>query len=291
MENKRVNISKSLVEKAAKEDWLTTLYYYILIRKLYKKPHIYNYSFRKISRLTGVSTSVIAHHVKIILEKGLAHVHNGNLCFISQSKVNTIFGKQKTIINLQFHKNKTKMLDELRSVIVIQNLNNQLTRISKASEIVKKCKTSFLKLSKKEIKFLNKNGGEKQLEKGINRRVTLSNKKIGSLLNRSKYSGRLYQKRLNQMGIIKSKESIKIVSDVFHPEMMRYALKGYFKTKNNEFARQLSNTIWSPYMISYNDLLKKHNIDYSKLSNVLTNNTYINNNISNSFKGNVSSIK
>jgi hypothetical protein len=200
-------------------------------------------------------------------EKGLVYVHEGNLCFKSQSKVNTIFGKQTTIINLPFHKNKTRMLDELRSIIVIQNLNNQKTRIYKSTEIVKKCQTKALKLSKKELKFLCKNGGEKQLEKKINKRVTLSNKKFGSLFKRSEYSGRLYQKRLNKMGIIKSKEKVQIISEVFHPEMMKCALRGHFRTKNNEFAKQLSNTIWSPYMISYNELVEKNNISNKIIKN------------------------
>lgn len=270
MTKDRVNISKTLVEDAFKYEWATTLHYYILIRKLYKTPHIYNYSCRKLSKLTGVSTSVISHHIKIMLEKGIAYVHNGNLCFKSQTKVNAMFGRRKTIINLQFHKNKTRMLDELRSVILIQNLNNQKTRISKGSEIVKKCKAPALKLSKKELKYLTKHGGEKQLEKSINRRVTLSNKKFGSLFKRSQYSGILYQKRLNQMGVIKSSQKIEIISDKFHPEMMRYALKGFFRTKNNEFAKQLSNTIWSPYMVSYDELLEKHKINYERYSKAIT---------------------
>lgn len=257
MQNTRVNISKSLVEKAAKEDWLTTLYYYILIRKLYKTPHIYNYSFRKISRLTGVSTSVIAHHVKIILEKGLAHVHNGNLCFISQAKVNKLISRGNAIINLPFEKNRKRMILELRGVIIVGNLDNQKIHTITRFEIVKKCKSENALLSTKEKKILRKEGGSSQIEKNINGRITLSNKRIGNIFRRSQSTGKRIQRGLNHLGIIRSNEFIEILNDKFHPEMLRYKNRGYFRTKNNELAKQHSNTIYSIYSISINDLYNK----------------------------------
>jgi hypothetical protein len=244
---KRVNISRSLVVKAIKEDWLTTLYYYILIRKIYQTPHIYNYSFRKISKLTGVSTSVLSHHIKIMISEGLAHVHNGNLCFISQTKVNKLINKGNAIVNLPFEKNKKRMILELRGVVIIGNLDNQKIHTTTRFEIVKKCKQSHARLSYKEKKILKKEGGAAQIEKNINGRITLSNQKIGKILNRSQSTGKRIQRGLNQLGIIHSNQYIEILSNNFHPEMLRYPMRGCFRTKNNEFAKQYSNTIWSPY--------------------------------------------
>jgi DNA-binding MarR family transcriptional regulator len=257
MQKDRVNISRSLIEKATQENWLTTLHYYILIRKLYKTPHIYNYSCRKLSKLTGVSTSVISHHVKIMLSKGIAHVHNGNLCFISQQNVNKLINKGSAIVNLPFDRNKRRMILELRGVLIVRNLDSQKIHTHTRFEIVRKCKNSYAQLTRKEKKILREEKGALNIEKNINARITLSNKGIGKILKRSQSTGKRIQRGLNELGIIHSSQYIVILSDKFHPEMLRYQMNGCFKTINNEFVKQYSNTIWSPYGISSDKLKMK----------------------------------
>jgi len=272
---KRVNISKKIIEQAFNEGWHDSLYYYIKIKTLYRNPIIYNYSYRKISRLTGVSTSVLSKHIKVLLNNKLAHIRNGHLCFYSQDNVIQNFKKnEKVIINLPVHKEKRKMIDELRGVVAVRCLDNQIIRIFKNSEIVKKCKIADAVIFPKEIKALRKAGGSQQMEKNINRRITLSNKGFGKLFNRSQSSGKLYQRRLNTLGVIKSKEKVIIINDKFHSEMLRDRHRSFFRTKNNELAQQLSNTIWSPYMKSYNFLLENEStIDYKYNSTNINNNT------------------
>lgn len=267
---KRVNISKKIIEQAFNDGWHDSLYYYIKIKTLYTNPIIYNYSYRKISRLTEVSTSVLSKHIKILINNKLAHVRNGHLCFYSQDKIIQDFKKnEKSIINLPVHKEKRKMIDELRGVVVVRCLDSQIERIFKNSEIVKKCGIADCPVFKKEMKALIKAGGSQQMEKNINRRITLSNKGFGKLFNRSQASGKLYQRRLNRLGVIRSKEKIVIINDKFHSEMLRDRHRSFFRTKNNELAQQLSNTIWSPYMISYDYLLEnKSTINYKYYSNI-----------------------
>lgn len=156
------------------------------------------------------------------------------------------------------------MIDELRGVLIIQKLNNQLSAIFNRSEIVKKCKIANAKISKDELKLLNKLGGAEKIEMNINRRVTLSNKSIGSTFSRSQSSGKLYQKRLNEIGVLRSRQKITILRNSFHPEMIRYASNKFFCTKNGELARQDSNTIWSPFMKSYNTMLKNSCVEEVK---------------------------
>lgn len=275
MYRKRINISKSVIEQAFAEGWHDTLYYYILLRSKYKKPIFYNYSFRKVAKDINCAPSVAAKHIKILLEKDLAYIDYGHLCFRSQTNVLKKF-KHKIVMNLPVHIQKRRMIDELRGVLIVRVLDNQLESVFKKSAIVHKCKIANAKVSKKEIKFLEKNGGSAKIEKATNRRMTLSNRAIGKLFMRSQSTGKLYQKRLNQMGILKSRQKIDIVQDVCNSKMLENAPKGYFRTKNNELARQHSNTIWSPYMKSYEDMLKKHPIVL--LYNNTSKNTIINNN-------------
>jgi DNA-binding transcriptional ArsR family regulator len=258
----RFNINKSVISDAFREGWHDSLYYYILIKNLYRKPIIYNFSVRKVASLIGVAPSTTSKHIKILLEKNLAHVRDGNLCLYSVNKINANpdnKGKSKSIINLDFCKEKRKMIDQFRSVIIIQKLNNQIRGIAKRSVIVKNCKIENAVLSKAQLKCLIKSGGSKQIEKTLNHRVTLSNRTIGLTFNRSQSSGKLYQKRMNYFGYIRSSASIKIVLENFSGKqwLSDYPIRGVFVTKNNELARQNSNTIGSPFTVSYQDILSK----------------------------------
>jgi hypothetical protein len=255
----RINISKSVIEQAFNEGWHDTLYYYILLRSKYKKPIFYNYSFRKVAKDINCAPSVAAKHIKILLEKNLAYIDYGHLCFRSQTNVLKKF-KHKIVMNLPVHIQKRRMIDELRGVLIVRVLDNQIESAFKKSAIVNKCKIANAKVSKKEYKFLEKNGGSAKIEKTRNKRMTLSNRAIGKLFKRSQSTGKLYQKRLNQMGILKSRQKIDILSEVCNSDMLRNAPNGCFRTINNQLARQRSNTIWSPYMKSYDNMLKKHPI-------------------------------
>lgn len=257
----RINICKSTIEDAFNEGWHDTLYYYIKLRATYEKPIFYNFTNRKTAKIIGVSPSVVCKHIKIILEKNLAHITDGHLQFYSLNKILKRTEDRQSVINLPVWSEKRKMIDELRGVLLVQRLNNQLVSIHNKNTIVKKLQIANAVISKKEIKFLKENGGSKKLESSINNRVTLSNKSIGETFNRSQSSGKLYQKRLNQMGILKSKAKITIIMFNFHSEMLRYAPSKFFCTKNMELARQDSNTIWSPYMKSYRGLLDSNPIE------------------------------
>jgi len=260
MPKNRVNISKSIIELAFNEGWHDSLYYYIRVKKLYHNPVIYNYTNRKIATQIGASPSSIAKHIKILIEKGLAHKRDNNLCLYNADKALLNLNlKNQTIINLPLRFNKRDMLDELRGVIIIQNINNQKKAIVKSSEIVKKCHSKTAKISKKEIKFLSKNGGSQNVEKNINTRVSLSNKSIGKLLNRSQGSGKLYQKRLNNLGVISSKAKIEVTKVRLSNKMFFELKKGQFVNKEGFLATQSSNTLYSPFSLSFITIKQTNN--------------------------------
>jgi hypothetical protein len=142
------------------------------------------------------------------------------------------------------------MVDALRGVIIIQNLNNQRKKILKSSEIVKLCKTPNAKISKGQMKFVKKKGGLETLEKNLNPKTTLSNKSIGRLLFRSQSSGKLYQKRLNRLGQISSKIDFQVIAKGFIREMLLDLPSKYLINRKGELVLQNSNFISSKYMLS-----------------------------------------
>lgn len=257
----RVNICQSTINESFSDGWHNSLHYYIQIRSLYKGSIIYKFSNRKVAALIGCAPSVVSKHINILIENGLCHLHSGNLCFYSLNKVKEN-KSNKIILNLPVFRNKRRMLDELRGTMIIQNLDSQILRIYKSSEIVKKCKIANSKISKKELQFISKNGGVDKTEKNINRRITLSNKSIGRLFSRSQSTGKIYQKRLNESSLIRSRAKIVIVDEVYNHNMAHFMPSCFFRTSNNQLALQLSNTIWSPYMKSYTDLLKGSCIEF-----------------------------
>lgn len=260
---RRINICKSTIEDAFNEGWHDTLFYYVKMRAFYdKKPIFYNFTNRKTAKIIGAAPSVVCKHVKILIEKNLAHITDGHLQFYSLNKILKRTEDRQSVINLPVWTEKRKMIDELRGVLLVQRLNNQLVSIHNKNTIVKKMQIANAVISKKELKFLKKNGGGEKVESSINNRVTLSNKAIGATFNRSQSSGKLYQKRLNEMGILRSKAKITILMLSFHSEMLRYAPSGkFFCTKNGELARQDTNTIWSPHMKSYRSLVDSNPIE------------------------------
>lgn len=142
------------------------------------------------------------------------------------------------------------MLDELRGVILIQNLNNQKKAIARSSAIVKKCNRPDSIVSKREYKYIAKKGGLEVIEKNINKNVSLSNKNIGSLFNRSQSTGKLYQKRLNKQGVIHSKANIKVLLVGVVPKMCIELKKGQYINRDNNLVQQSSNLIFSKNTMS-----------------------------------------
>ena len=256
---KRVNISKAIIEKAFKEGWHDSLHYYVQLKSVYKKPIFYNYSYRKLALKINVAPSSISKHVKVLIENNLAHVKDGHLCFYSP--LNSILQnniKDITIINLPVQSYKRAMVDQLRGVIIIQNLNNQKKAIVTRSAIVNKCKSETAIISKQEYKFLKKNGGQEQVEKNINSTITLSNKKFGFIFNRSSSSGKTYQKRLNSLGIIKSKARFNVIIDKVSPKMDLDFKVGRFVSTKNQFVEQLSNEILSSLSMPISTIKKEY---------------------------------
>lgn len=113
--------------------------------------------------------------------------------------------KKDAIIQVPILPTKKAQLLQFRYSIIKNNLTRQQDKITRKTNLVKKSRTPNQTVTKKEYKVITRAGGVNGFEKSILKRVTLSNKRFGSLLNRSQATGKTYQKRMKTARLIESK--------------------------------------------------------------------------------------
>lgn len=172
-----------------------------------------------------------------MVKLGWAHISNGHLCLYSNNKL-----KEKTspVILIQIFSHKKTQLIHLRYVLIRQNTDLQSKQIARKSATVHQAKKSRKSLSKGQVKEIRKSGGLKKYENSYQDKVTLSNRKIGRMFNRSQSTGIRYQKQLRETGLVTSIYRFKEV--IFDP------FNGFYgniirSTKNGRFYSQMSNEL------------------------------------------------
>lgn len=237
-------IPLSLIRKANKADQFSTLRVWIALKSLYHNSVIYNFSYRKLESLTGISHASIHTHVKIMTENGWAKIEHGHLHLTGINKLKS--HKKETCVLVPVEKNKAAQILQLRKVILHGNIINQQKAISKKSKIVNKCKQTFGKVSKSELKLIRKHGGIKKLERSLQNVTTLSNRSIGKLFGLSQLSGHRIQRKLREQNLIVTKTRLvlfKSNSTKFDYDYMNSEEGGYIRNTNGKMFLRLSNEI------------------------------------------------
>lgn len=246
------------IEHSFKNKWERSLLFYLRLKKIYNKPIFYNYSNKKIAELYGCSVSTANTHIKKLLKIGLLKVTGNNLQCVGVNKLKELFEEKRIIVPVEYLEDRKDHFIALCFPIIKRNLDTQQANIDKLSEIIKfqhnlldrtystkKVKAIKNKLSKLSAKFPN--GKMPQLEKIINNRLTLSNEKIGKLLNRTQLSGLKIQSKLNDLGFITSYQLRQLHDTTFNCKKTFYIAKEYDNSiqmaKDGKVFTQTSNTI------------------------------------------------
>lgn len=210
------------------------LYAFIKCHSVYRHPIFYNFTYRKLSNLTGIGISGLHVRIRSMIDKGWCHISKaGHLVFKGLDKL----GNQMVLIPVRG--NKRDQILEFRNAIIRQNISQQIKQISKKRETVKKAKGNR-PLSKREILLLRRNP---KLESEI-QETTLSNKRIGSLVDRSKTTGYRLQKQLRESLMIKTKARFELIKEnvsmleynylyIGTRHIYNYATKKLFKRHSN----------------------------------------------------------
>lgn len=243
--NSHYNIPFPLIKKAIEDEQLDTLYYFFQLRNRFKANIFLTPSIKEVARKCKISPSVLYYHSKKMFENGW--IYRTKQGFIALKGINQFKLREKELcVRVPIYKNKKEQIAFFRFVVIKKNLKRQEKAIKHKTEIINSSRTQ-IPLDKKTLKFMQKNGGFKQIAQSFNNRLTLSNKKIGGLVNRGQTSGLRYQKQLNQMNLIESKRKIEIIKrncsplEYFHI----YQQKGYTYSRNRGGVVfiQRSNTI------------------------------------------------
>lgn len=181
---------------------LNLFYTYTTLKAIYNKPIFYNFTYTKLSLLSGISAPTLHRHVKQLKDLGLLSIQNGHLCLTG---VNTLKKQYKSESTIKFSppKNRKEAREYLLYIILANQSKRQVSAIKDKTEIVKTAKSeSYKRYTKKQRVRLKKQGGAQNIEKSIQNRVTLSNRKQSQLFNRSTRTIQRYTKTLSENGYI-----------------------------------------------------------------------------------------
>lgn len=227
------------------------LWVFIKVRARYKNPILYNFNYERHSKELGVSHQCLRKYVQQMYDLGWCYLHHGNLCFRSLNKLKNHLTekgrwKKSNCVLIPVRETKREQMAELRCAVLNRNLHQQKFMIQQRVETVKKC-VRKQRLNPNEYKRIREVGGIENYEKLLLPYLTLSNKRIGILFNRSKYTGRRLQSVFRKMELIETTTKIKLVESNVKPnEVVHYRSWGtgyIYNPASMQLFKRLSNEI------------------------------------------------
>ncbi len=241
----KVYLPLQLIRDAVDNNYLDSLCYYLWIKKLHHKPVIYAYSLRKIAGLIKCSPTTVKHHLDVLKAHSLVNIAGGNLILKS---TNEFYRERQLMVPVQISNKKQEQRNFLRFTLIKRNLHTQVTQFN--------VKSNALNFHKGIIKTYNEiRSGLRlvklfpdaiALENSMQDELTLSNKKFGSLCNRSQSTGIKIQKALNSLQVLISRSRTKLIDPKKHNRREFFRLElpsSTFLSKQGQVYKRLTNGI------------------------------------------------
>lgn len=190
------------------------IYVFLKIRAI--KRVWYNFTYKDLSKATGISHTTLRARIKALIQMKWASVSsNGTLALTGVNKLKNSYtksGLQKTsvCIPVTIKSTKREQILILRSILVNHNLIQQEKAIHRKETIVNNTQAER-SLSSKQRRIL-KNAGSVQKLSDSMQVINLSNAGFGSLIDRSMVTGQRLQRALNKANLIKSKTRLRQVA-------------------------------------------------------------------------------
>ena len=236
----------SLIVTMNESNSFGTLRIWVVLKQLHRNTILYNLNYATLSKITGISHTSLRWHIKRMVEMGLAKHQHGHLLLTGINKLKKHPGE--TCIQIPVHPGKAETILEFQKALIHRNIKNQEKQIKIKQSIVNHCNRPHGKLSKRDIRLLNKSGGEKKLANAIQSVTTLANKTIGKMFSRSQNTGQRIQKSLREAGLIKTKARFELFKAIATPFEAAYLNSNFesgyiFNYANGSVYRRLSNVI------------------------------------------------
>jgi DNA-binding Lrp family transcriptional regulator len=228
----RVNIP--LIQHFAESDKIKTLAYFYFFKFHFTNSKIYTDGLRAIARKFNISPTTLKRHLSELEAMGLIQYADGYYSFpkvktiVKQLKIKENGAKFWDGIKYDTAKAKPQTIQYLLEYLLIKNnINQQKHVISKKAEIInlfsKSIRNEYLnkrefslwkKMSRKYFQFTGKSiTSDEDIKHFLkyDEAVSISNYRIGELINRSKATGSRRQAKWNDCKIIKSAMRIKVI--------------------------------------------------------------------------------
>lgn len=186
-----------------------SLWLWLKATRIYRNGIFTAFTYKKFCALTGVADSCARKHLKYMLQEGWCRLIDGNLHFASINKLKGFDSKGGCVL-IPIKDDRNDQITEFRYACIRYNINAQKRRIFKKKKAVQKCRTNQ-RLTKTELKMVQKAGGEKMLENSLLDYTTLSNKKIGAMFGLQIHSGGRIQGLLRSKRMISTQPVFKVV--------------------------------------------------------------------------------
>ena len=239
-------IPLSIINAANESNSFPTLRVWVVLKQLSRNTILFNLNYANLSKITGISHTSLRYHVSRMVAVGLAKHAHGHLLLTGINKLKKHENEKCVLVPVE--RSKSKQILQFQKALIHRNIKNQEKQIKIKQSIVNHCNRPHGKLSKRDIRLLNKSGGIKKLANAIQSVTTLANKTIGKMFIRSQNTGQRIQKALREAGLIKTKARFELFKAIATPFEAAYLNSNFesgyiFNYSNGSVYRRLSNVI------------------------------------------------
>lgn len=243
----KASLNVRVIQDAVDGNFLREIAVYVKLKSLFSNSCIYRATYANISKLSGVSVSVLKECIPFFKEKGWARMHDSNMILNKVFKLDGREKEWKQILQFKVLKSDSyKIILKRLKVLIIQGAYQRFEHVKKMWCDNTNAKTdSDLKKARKAV---FRYGPIKPISE--NTRFSMSNKKIGKLLGKSKSTGSRLMKWASQSGMATVEKNFVISNPIFEVSVFDLIAsrvdnnykKGYFNF-NGKLFKRLPNLI------------------------------------------------
>lgn len=203
-----------LVEHSIKHGYDKTLVYFIWMKANRHRPAFNNFTYRSLAKDLNVSTATLTKHIPIMLKYDLIRFEGKHLlCNGTTFLLKKFKQKIKCLVPVRLHlTKKSNQHAYIRWAVAYRNFSYQEKAMENKEAILKLTNSkAYVELSHAKKLLKQRARLEQKLPRGISlqqslrKNLMLSNNRLGKLIGTNKQGGQKFQKKLRDLGLIRSK--------------------------------------------------------------------------------------
>lgn len=220
-------VSKLLIDDAVTDGYLSELSVFVRLKSLFSNSCIFRATYRNVSRLSGIGVSKLKQCIPFFKSMGWVREHHGNLTFLSLDSLDGSKGRRQLEVDVNKDDTYKSILKKLRLALVRAS-HDGFKYVQKVTGDDKKVRMSskMLKHRRRYTKIHE------------NLKFSISNRKIGGMIERSKSTASRLMKWASSNGLVTVTPNRVTVL----PVAMNVEMPGYF-VSGKSLVRQKANFV------------------------------------------------